>query len=68
MRNLFKSPFYKLVLTVLLLMSVNSSSAQSGYDVIGLNSEAFYKKIKVVIDSFQDYKSHIDKRKNKIFK
>lgn len=65
MRNLFKSPFYKLVLTVLLLMSVNSSSAQSGYDVIGLNSEAFYKKIKVVIDSFQDYKSHIDKRKTK---
>lgn len=61
MRNLFKYSFYKIILVALMLMSVNSSYAEIKYDRIGLDSEKFYKDIKVAIDSFQDYKAHIDK-------
>lgn len=61
MRNLFKYSFYKIILVALMLMSVNSSYGEIKYDRIGLDSEKFYKDIKVAIDSFQDYKTHINK-------
>ena len=56
-----KHSFYKIILVVLMSISVNSSYAGIKYDRVGLKSEEFYKDIKIAIDSFQDYKAHIDK-------
>lgn len=62
MCNFSKFSFCKIMLVIaLMLMSVNCSYAEIKCDRIGLDSEEFYKDIKIAIDSFQDYKAHINK-------